>query len=894
MKRLKRIMALVIAMAMVVAMALPSFAAETEKVKVIYDANGGNGTNIPATAEVVKGQNYTLVVSPVPGHDKVSGRSVVFAGWTDNSAVLSIQEATYSGNPPIATVISEIAANHTVYAVWGYDDDGNGKADFLDEKFTITYNANGGSGAPANESALKGTSPALSSTAPTYGTNVFLGWSTDVNILNVVYTEGQTAPEAETTISNIEADTTVYAIWGADSNNDGIADCKQTKKTISYEANGGATAPAAYTDFAGTTVTLPTGLTKDGYTFLGWTDTDNTSVAGNYDDTADLPNVVKQYTIPNTDKTLYAVYGKTSENVGTYMIEVKNSNDNISMDGKEYKAFKLFDMTYADTDNDGTNDAYAYTISTSNQFYTDAGAKDVLDEYFTFADTADSTVKSVVAKQELSEADIRDIADRLQNFLSTATADASATAAGNAAYIYPEVAGYYLVSGNVNSTDGATADIASAIAITNAEPVGTINVKADAPHLDKTITGDNLIDEDENTASIGDTVNFKIETTVPDLTGFDENYFYIVHDTLSAGLTLVDTDNAGFTVKIGSDTLARDTDADENGKYDTDNTGYYVTTEGTTNIKIVFKDFLQYKGDYDEDSHTFLGSYEGQKITIEYAAKVNDDAVIGNAGNTNTAKLQYSNNPNSEGTGKPNTPDEPQDDDVTGVTPDDTTKTYVTGIELEKIDGQDSSKKLQGVVFTIKGDKLNDIKETTYERFVEVASGGTYYLLTDGTYTETAPNAQTADKYVDGISATAKYNKESGKEFSKAATDKVEYTATTDANGRISFTGLNAGTYTITEIKTNDGYNLLSSPIEIVIGTRQDDDHFAAFTFSKDGEAPSETVNDDMRYEFQVENNTGTQLPSTGGIGTTIFYVVGAILVIGAGVVLITRRRMDA
>ncbi len=892
MKRLKRIMALVIAMAMVVAMALPSFAAETEKVKVIYDANGGNGTNIPATAEVVKGQNYTLVVSPVPGHDKVSGRSVVFAGWTDNNQILNVQEA--DADVTLATTINSIAANHTVYAVWGFDDDGNGKADFLDTKYTISYNANGGNGAPAAETALAGSSPALSAVEPTYAGNIFLGWSTDSAITGKVYKAGDTAPEAATAINNIAENTTVYAIWGEDSNNDGIADCKQEKKTITYNANGGVTAPEAYTDYVGTSVTLPTGLTKEGYTFLGWTDTNNTSVSGNYDSTADLPNVVKSYTIPNADTTLYAVFGKSDNNVGTYVIEVKNSNDNIAMDGKEYKAFKLFDLTYADTNGDNVNDAYAYTISTSNQFYTNAVAKAVLDEYFTFADTADSTVKSVVAKQELSEADIRDIADRLQDFLSTATADASATAAGNAAYIYPEVAGYYLVSGNVKSTDGATADIASAIAITNAEPTGTINVKADAPHLDKTITSDNLIDNDENTASIGDTVNFKIETTVPDLTGFDENYFYIVHDTLSAGLTLVDTNNAGFTVKIGSDTLARDTDADGNGKYDTNNTGYYVTTEGTTNIKIVFKDFLQYKGDYDENSHTFLGSHEGQKITIEYAAKVNDEAVIGNDGNTNTAKLQYSNNPNAEGTGKPNTPDEPQDDDVTGVTPDDTTKTYVTGIELEKIDGQDSSKKLQGVVFTIKGEKLNDIKETTYERFVEVASGGTYYLLTDGTYTETAPNDQTADKYVEGISATAKYKKETGKAFSKAAADKVEYTATTDANGRISFTGLNAGTYTITEIKTNDGYNLLSSPIEIVIGTRQEDDHFAAFTFSKDGEAPSETVNANKLYEFQVENNTGTQLPSTGGIGTTIFYVVGAILVIGAGVVLITRRRMDA
>ena len=46
-------------------------------------------------------------------------------------------------------------------------------------------------------------------------------------------------------------------------------------------------------------------------------------------------------------------------------------------------------------------------------------------------------------------------------------------------------------------------------------------------------------------------------------------------------------------------------------------------------------------------------------------------------------------------------------------------------------------------------------------------------------------------------------------------------------------------------------------------------------------------------FEMTVENNTGSELPSTGGIGTTLFYVIGAILVIGAGVVLVTRRRMS-
>lgn len=104
----------------------------------------------------------------------------------------------------------------------------------------------------------------------------------------------------------------------------------------------------------------------------------------------------------------------------------------------------------------------------------------------------------------------------------------------------------------------------------------------------------------------------------------------------------------------------------------------------------------------------------------------------------------------------------------------------------------------------------------------------------------------------------------------------------TDATGSISFAGLAQGVYTLTETETNTGYNLLSDPITVTI------DAGGNATFSGDGAAALEG------NKVKINNQSGTVLPSTGGIGTTIFYIIGAILVIGAGVVLVTRRRMNA
>lgn len=98
---------------------------------------------------------------------------------------------------------------------------------------------------------------------------------------------------------------------------------------------------------------------------------------------------------------------------------------------------------------------------------------------------------------------------------------------------------------------------------------------------------------------------------------------------------------------------------------------------------------------------------------------------------------------------------------------------------------------------------------------------------------------------------------------------------TTPASGKFKIEGLDAGTYHLTETKQPDGYNKLSAPITVVI--------------DKDGNI---TVDTKKVTEVRVENNTGSILPSTGGSGTTLIYILGAVLVLGSSVVLITKKRM--
>lgn len=113
-------------------------------------------------------------------------------------------------------------------------------------------------------------------------------------------------------------------------------------------------------------------------------------------------------------------------------------------------------------------------------------------------------------------------------------------------------------------------------------------------------------------------------------------------------------------------------------------------------------------------------------------------------------------------------------------------------------------------------------------------------------------------------------------------TEKDATRLETDSAGHIYAYGLDAGDYTLTEVEALPGYNVLTESISVTIG----EDGSVTYDIEGDGQ--------DAGGNIIVENNTGSELPSTGGMGTTVLYVVGGALVVGTGITLVVRRRMSA
>lgn len=412
--------------------------------------------------------------------------------------------------------------------------------------------------------------------------------------------------------------------------------------------------------------------------------------------------------------------------------------------------------------------------------------------------------------------------------------------------------GYYLVKDKDGSQDGKE-DAAYTRFILEVVSDVTAEVKSEVPSVDKKIKdGEKKLSA--TSASIGDKVPYEITSKVPDMTGY-EKYFFVLNDTMDKGLTF----NNDVAITIGSKTLTKDTDFTvETGK-----------NGDKTTVKIVLKNFIQYKKD--------------DAISVTYSATLNENADLSATGNANEVKLTYSNNPNYDYEGKPENPDEPGPEEPTGETPEIQTKTFTTGIELIKVDAADNTKTLTGAKFRIEGEGVvvTLINKEVYKKDAK----GTYYMLKDGTYTETKPTDDTKDKY-DDEKTYAKVTEV----VKDTKTEKVATEGYVDAKGHLTFTGLNSGEYTITEIKAPKGYNLLKDPITVEIeGTLDDKNKTCTWSATMNGEDISANANN--LFEFKVENKEGSTLPSTGGIGTRIFYGLGTVLVLGAGIVLISRKR---
>ena len=455
-----------------------------------------------------------------------------------------------------------------------------------------------------------------------------------------------------------------------------------------------------------------------------------------------------------------------------------------------------------------------------------------------------------------------DNTEMLQKFADVVAANLSAspTVSGTAGNnkLTMNAPGYYFIKdkdGTLNNSElGAYTDY-----ILKVFDSVTIEAKEDVPTIAKKIVESDGLKE-ANTASIGDTVNFQLDSAVPDMSAYNK-YYYVINDTMCEGL-----DFKASSVKVYIDDMTTPINADN-----------YEVQTGTKadgySFQIVMKDF---KANYNDKA--------GKAIKVTYSAEVNDKADRTEAGNENKVNLTYSNNPNHEYKGDNEPSTTPEDGDVTGITPESNTKTYTTSLLLNKIDGADS-KPLAGAKFQLMGEKVNKVIIGNVENFKEDASG-TYYKLKDGTYTLTAPTTATEDQYE---STTTKYKLDTSStdHSGEGAGSYVE--AVSDTNGKITFAGLGAGTYTLTETEAPSGYNKLANPINIEI-TAAPTLEGPNWTVTKDGASLTKPTG---VYEFKIENNKGVTLPGTGGMGTTLFYVVGGLLVAGAMVLLVVKKRMN-
>jgi fimbrial isopeptide formation D2 family protein/LPXTG-motif cell wall-anchored protein len=425
-------------------------------------------------------------------------------------------------------------------------------------------------------------------------------------------------------------------------------------------------------------------------------------------------------------------------------------------------------------------------------------------------------------------------------------------------------------------------------------------------------------------------------------------YFFVMKDELSKGLTF----DSITKITVGDKVLT----TDDYNLYTSANDSELKSELEDTNdsaIKIVFKNFKQYDtNDYvGKDIAVYYTATINTDATIGKASTNVNKAKLEYSNNPNFNYKGKTDDPDD-----PSDEDKKGGDDDgnggIGSTPWAAAYVYTTGINLIKVDSS-TDERLEGAQFKITGTKLNTLvtKKYTYtpvgyERENATADGGNYYKHSDGALNKVELTDEIKadydkeyvmykslgnDKYEVAIDGKYYYNKTTGKyvdeitdemandEFDMdyivyksvesadntnviTKSEKVEYIGTVGTNGVLELNGLGAGEYTITEVTAPDGYNILKNAITVTIKFYKPKSGRIAvgctwnyyLNLNDGSDVKDSTGNENGIYDLKVANSVGSTLPSTGGIGTRVFYGVGSVLLIGAAILLITKRRMSA
>ena len=347
--------------------------------------------------------------------------------------------------------------------------------------------------------------------------------------------------------------------------------------------------------------------------------------------------------------------------------------------------------------------------------------------------------------------------------------------------------GYYLIKDTNGSLDNVKSQAYASFMLQVAKDT-TIAIKSDVPTLTKQVkasNSENYISATDN--AIWDTIPFQITATLPSNYGDFSKYYFSVKDSMTSGM-INNGDIQVYLQQGGSEVAITDS--------------FSITTNRGLTVSI-------------GDLKTLPNVNENSKIVIRYTARLKDSAILGTAGNLNTASLTYSNNPNNNAT-------------TTAQTLDSRATVYTYRLRLTKVN----------------------------ERQERVAGAGfTLYKKINNQYSEVR---------------------------------KIE----ASSSSTIDFYGINAGDYKLVESTTPAGYNTMKD-IEFTVTSTIDLTGTLTDMTATSATATFETDVNRGYINLKVVNKKGALLPNTGGIGTTILYLVGTSLVLGAGLLFVIKKRVS-
>ncbi len=467
------------------------------------------------------------------------------------------------------------------------------------------------------------------------------------------------------------------------------------------------------------------------------------------------------------------------------------------------------------------------------------------------APTSDEII--VIAKDSAALATLKTVSDFTASEVHTTGA---ANEVGKVDYSKKLEAGYWLVlitgttkdvynpmlvgvyyentDGSGNTIEGGTLDSNATWTLQGTE----VYAKSTKPTIDKKIVNSDGTDSDGKTVdngndvAVGGDVSFQIDTVIPSYSSEYTTATVKITDVLSKGLTL---NQESIKVKVN------------NAEVQPSGSTFTLDTSIAGQLVITFA-----------PEYVLANRETVKNVEVTYTAKLNDEADVNFNPNTNTATLEYSNNPtNTSSTNKEN----------------DKTYTYTFAIGAHTFGENESA-------------------TSKTEEIVKVDENGNLIVLESNTITDTTVNK---------VVVTA------GAEFALKQNGDVIKTGKTDANGRLQFTGLDAGTYKLVETKAPTGYQLDQTEHDVVISAVYNTNGtLASYTIKIDNEATntytatyvsdSDTV-DSVNKETtrtEIKNTKLASLPSTGGIGTTIFTIGGCATMILAAALYFASRRKTA